>query len=190
LIFVKEEPKFRPRPILGQTESMQNQKSFDPNERNMNNKTFAEELKELHLSSIKENREKESMNVRTDRPEVDIFRKRPILGNRILVPSPNRDKPVKVKEPVQNVPLPKVDPTPPQPEVPQEPSPMDAAMEEIRRAAEERERFAQMMGGAFSDGTNMITGLSSEARDMIGLLMAQGIPANQAQDIARQKLGE
>ena len=103
MIFVKEEPKFRPRPILGQTESMQNQKSFDPNERNMNNKTFAEELKELHLSSIKENREKESMNVRTDRPEVDIFRKRPILGNRILVPSPNRDKPVKVKEPVQNV---------------------------------------------------------------------------------------
>ena len=118
----------------------------------------------------------------------EIFRKRPILGNRILVPA--RDKPVKVKEPVQNVPLPKVDPTPPKPEAPQEANPMDAAMEEIRRAAEEREKFAQMMGGAFSDGTNMITGLSPEARDMIGLLMAQGIPANQAQDIARQKLGE
>lgn len=113
---------------------------------------------------------------------------RPILGNRILTPV--RDKPVKVKEPVQNVPLPKVEPTPPKPEAPQESSPIDAAMEEIRRAAEEREKFAQMMGGAFSDGTNMITGLSPEARDMIGLLMAQGIPANQAQDIARQKLGE
>ena len=127
-------------------------------------------------------------NVRTDWPDEEIFRKRPILGNRMLVPV--RDKPVKVKEPVQNVPLPKVDPTPPQPEAPQEANPMDAAMEEIRRAAEEREKFAQMMGGAFSDGTNMITGLSPEARDMIGLLMAQGIPANQAQDIARQKLGE
>lgn len=207
----KPEEKIFTKPIIfGRSKPMLDEKSsiFDPNKRNMNKKTFAEELKELHLASIKESREKESMqrqnitgdnntqisaggNVRTDRPEVDIFRgKRPVLGNRILVPSPNRDKPVKVKEPVQNVPLPKVELTPPKPEAPQESSPMDAAMEEIRRAAEERERFAQMMGGAFSDGTNMITGLSPDARDMIGLLMAQGIPANQAQDIARQKLGE
>jgi len=175
----------RERPILGQSESMQNQK--------------AEDLKEFRRLAMKENREKESMqrqnitgdnntqisaggNVRTGRPEVDMFRKRPILGN--------RDKPVKVKEPVQNVPLPKVEPIPPKPEASEEVNPMDAAMKEIRRAAEERERFAEMMGGAFSDGTNMITGLSPETRDLIGLLMAQGIPADQAQDIARQKLGE
>ena len=175
-----QKEQFRPRPILGQTESMRSQKTFD------------EELKELGLRIAGDNNTQISAggNVRTDRPEEEIFRKRPILGNRILVPSPNRDKPVKVKEPVQNVPLPKVEPTPPKPEAPQEPSPMDAAMEEIRRAAEEREKFGQMMGGAFSDGTNMITGLSPDARDMIGLLMAQGIPADQAQDIARQKLGE
>ena len=188
MILVKgREDVFRKRPILGQTESMQRQNITGDNN--------------TQISA--------GGNVRTNRPEEEIFRKRPILGNRIKEPVktmhqeeikrpilgnrilvPNRDKPVKVKEPVQNVPLPKVDPTPPQPEAPEESSPMDAAMEEIRRAAEEREKFAQMMGGAFSDGTNMITGLSPEARDMIGLLMAQGIPANQAQDIARQKLGE
>jgi len=171
LILVKEDV-FRKRPILGQNITGDNNTQISA-----------------------------GGNINTNK---EMYRKRPILGRRVLVPTGPRlgtrdePKPVKIKEPIQNwrrsevgnVPLPKVDPTPPRPEAPQEPSPMDAAMEEIRQAQLEREKFGQMMGGAFSDGTNMITGLSPEARDMIGLLMAQGIPADQAQDIARQKLGE
>ncbi len=93
---------------------------------------------------------------------------------------------------------------------PQEPSPMDLAMEEIRAAQKQREEqaamfeqmaqkqreeqaamFEQMMGGAFRDATGrIVTGISQEARDMIAMLMAQGIPADQAEDIARQQIGE
>tara|TARA_R100001460_G_scaffold83420_5_gene124355 strand:+ start:145 stop:528 length:384 start_codon:yes stop_codon:yes gene_type:complete len=78
---------------------------------------------------------------------------------------------------------------------PQEPNPMDLAMEEIRAAQKQREEqaamFEQMMGGAFRDATGrIVTGISQEARDMIAMLMAQGIPADQAEDIARQQLGD
>ena len=93
---------------------------------------------------------------------------------------------------------------------PQEPSPMDLAMAEIRAAQKQREEqaamlkeiaekqreeqaamFEQMMGGAFRDATGrVVTGISQEARDMIAMLMAQGIPADQAEDIARQQIGE
>jgi len=78
---------------------------------------------------------------------------------------------------------------------PQEQSAMDLAMEEIRAAQKQREEqaamFEQMMGGAFRDATGrVVTGISQEARDMIAMLMAQGIPADQAEDIARQQIGE
>ena len=109
-------------------------------------------------------------------PSEDIFRKRPILGNRILIPA---------REPT---PKPTPEPTP-------EPNPMDLAMEEIRAAQRQREEqakmFEQMMGGAFRDATGrMITGLSEEARDYIGILMANGIGAEEAENIARNELGE
>ena len=107
-------------------------------------------------------------------PREDIFRRRPILAAREPTPEPT--------------PKPTPKPTP-------EPTPMDLAMEEIRAAQKQREEqaalFEQMMGGAFRDATGrMVTGISQEARDMIAMLMAQGIPADQAEDIARQQLGE
>ena len=128
------------------------------------------------------------------KPEDEIFRRRPILGN-ILAPASQRargDNNTQISA-GGNI------------NTNSEPNPMELAMEEIRAAQKQREahakqleeqakqyaQFEQMMGGAFRDATGrMITGLSEEARDLIGLLMAQGIPADQAQDIARQKLGE
>ena len=146
----------------------------------------------------------------------DIFRRRPILGNRILTPIRDDDKkeepkfrprPIlgdRILAPVSqratgdnNIQISaggNVRTNLPQEPSPQ-PSPMDLAMEEIRAAQKQREEqaalFEQMMGGAFRDATGrMVTGISQEARDMIAMLMAQGIPADQAKDITRQQLGE
>ena len=134
-------------------------------------------------------------------PSEDIFRKRPILSNRILAPI--RDNEPTSRSFSQRVTgdnntqisaggnvktnLPQ-EPSP-------EPNPMDLAMEEIRAAQRQREEqakmFEQMMGGAFRDATGrMITGLSEEARDYIGILMANGIGAEEAENIARNELGE
>ena len=134
-------------------------------------------------------------------PSEDIFRKRPILGNRILAPI--RDNEPTSRSFSQRVTgdnntqisaggnvrtnLPQ-EPSP-------EPNPMELAMEEIRAAQRQREEqakmFEQMMGGAFRDATGrMITGLSEEARDYIGILMANGIGAEEAENIARNELGE
>ena len=134
-------------------------------------------------------------------PSEDIFRKRPILGNRILIPKPppiptsrsfsqkvtgDNNTQISAGGNVRtNLPQ---EPSP-------EPNPMDLAMEEIRAAQRQREEqakmFEQMMGGAFRDATGrMITGLSEEARDYIGILMANGIGAEEAENIARNELGE
>ena len=126
--------------------------------------------------------------------ETDV--RRPILGNRILIPptstsfsqraTGDNNTQISAGGNVRtNLPQ---EPSP-------EPSPMDLAMEEIRAAQRQREEhakmFEQMMGGAFRDATGrMITGLSEEARDYIGMLMANGIGAEEAENIARNELGE
>ena len=132
-----------------------------------------------------------------DKKEEPKFRPRPILGDRILAPASQRargDNNTQISA-GGNV----------RTNLPQEPSPMELAMEEIRAAQKQREahakqleeqakqyaQFEQMMGGAFRDATGrMITGLSEEARDYIGILMAQGMDANEAEDAARQQFGE
>ena len=111
----------------------------------------------------------------------DVFRKRPILGHRIITPiRDNKERtlmgpPVKI-EPKQSdnpneevfrkrpmmgnrvlVPIKDNNEKKPTPEPTPEPTPMDLAMEEIRAAQKQREEqaalFEQMMGGAFRDAT-------------------------------------
>lgn len=139
----------------------------------------------------------------------DIFRKRPILGNRILTPvrdDKETTPPVKV-EPKQSsnsnedifrkpsilghrisIP-PQIKPSPkPSPE----PSPMDLAMEEIRAAQKQREeqarKFEEMMSGSFAAAFPQ--NISQEMADMIAAFKLQGMSDEQATNIARQKLGE
>ena len=165
MILVKSpsEDIFRKRPILGN-------RILTPIRDD-----FQEKLAEEHEARIKREGGR-TVPVK----ETDIFRRRPILGNRILIPAR------------ETTPKPTPKPTP---EPTTEPNPMELAMEEIRAAQSQREEqanmFEQMMGGAFRDATGrMITGLSEEARDYIGILMANGIGAEEAENIARNELGE
>jgi len=131
-----------------------------------------------------------------DKKEEPKFRPRPILGSILQTATGNNNTQISAGGDVRT-------------NLPQEPipqlSPMDLAMEEIRAAQKQREahakqleeqakqyaQFEEMMGGAFRDATGrMITGLSEEARDYIGILMAQGMDANEAEDAARQQFGE
>ena len=167
LVTSPSEDIFRKRPILGN-------RILTPIRDD-----FQEKLAEEHEARIKREGGR-TVPVK----ETDIFRRRPILGNRILIPAR------------ETTPEPTPKPTPkPTPEPTPEPNPMDLAMEEIRAAQRQREEqakmFEQMMGGAFRDATGrMITGLSEEARDYIGILMANGIGAEEAENIARNELGE
>ena len=123
-----------------------------------------------------------------EKKEEPKFRPRPILGNYSAYQRAKGDNNIQISAGGNvrtNLPP---EPTP-------EPTPMDLAMEEIRAAQKQREEqaalFEQMMGGAFRDATGrMVTGISQEARDMIAMLMAQGLDADEAENIARQKLGE
>lgn len=106
----------------------------------------------------------------------DIFRRRPILGNRILTP---------VKDDKKTTPPVKVEPSP-------EPSPMDLAMEEIRAAQKQREeqarKFEEMMSGSFAAAFPQ--NISQEMADAIAAFKLQGMSDEQATDTARQQLGE
>ena len=112
----------------------------------------------------------------------DIFRRRPILGNRILTP---------VFSMPSSKPTPKPTPDPP-PEPSLEPSPMDLAMEEIRAAQRQREeqarKFEEMMSGSFAAAFPQ--NISQEMADMIAAFKLQGMSDEQATNIARHKLGE
>ena len=164
MILVKTEDIFRKRPILGNRikTPIRDDKETKP--------PVKDEPKQRTLMGP-------PVKIESKQNDEDIFRRRPILGNRILTP-------------VHSMPSSK-----PTPEPTPEPNPMDLAMEEIRAAQRQREEqakmFEQMMGGAFRDATGrMITGLSEEARDYIGMLMANGIGAEEAENIARNQLGE
>jgi len=102
------------------------------------------------------------------------FRKRPILGNRIL--RPNSDN----------------KPQEPSPEPTPEPTPMDLAMEEIRAAQKQREeqakKFEEMMSGSFAAAFPQ--NISQEMADMIAAFKLQGMSNEQAAELARQQLGE
>lgn len=184
---LKSEDIFRKRPILGNRILTPVRDEFE------------EELARQHRAEIEREEAKKKRESENTNPakETDIFRRRPILGNRILIPKPppmptsrsfsqratgDNNTQISAGGNVRT-------------NLPQEPTPMDLAMEEIRAAQKQREEhakmFEQMMGGAFRDATGrMVTGISEEASDMIALLMAHGIPADEAEDIARQKLGE
>ena len=169
MILVKTEDIFRKRPILGNRikTPIRDDKEKDPKFRP---RPILESFSQRTLMGP-------PVKIESKQNDEDIFRRRPILGNRILTP-------------VHSMPSSK-----PTPEPTPEPNPMDLAMEEIRAAQRQREEhakmFEQMMGGAFRDATGrMITGLSEEARDYIGMLMANGIGAEEAENIARNELGE
>ena len=75
---------------------------------------------------------------------------------------------------------------------PQEPNPMDLAMEEIRAAKEQREaqakQFEEMMSGSFANAFPQ--NISQEMADMIAAFKLQGMSNQQATKLARQQLGE
>ena len=183
-------PNFRKRPILGNRILTPAGDEADEEELRARRERYEAE---------REARIKREGGRTVPAKETDIFRKRPILGNRILTPISDREptsrsfsQRVTGDNNTQISAGGNVRTNLPQEPSP-EPSPMDLAMEEIRAAQKQREEqaalFEQMMGGAFRDATGrMVTGISQEARDMIAMLMAQGIPADQAKDITRQQI--
>ena len=132
-------------------------------------------------------------------PSEDIFRKRPILGNRVLTPP--REDPMFRKRPIirsfsqrvkgdnntqisagGNV----------KTNLPQEPTAMDMAMEEIRAAQKQREeqarKFEEMMSGSFAAAFPQ--NISQEMADAIAAFKLQGMSDEQATDTARRHLGQ
>ena len=74
---------------------------------------------------------------------------------------------------------------------PQEPNPMDLAMEEIRAAQAQRqaqaEQFKQMMSESFSNAFPQ--NISQEMADMIAAFKLQGMSNEQATELARKNIG-
>jgi|TARA_A100000172_G_scaffold21670_2_gene12315 hypothetical protein len=75
---------------------------------------------------------------------------------------------------------------------PQEPNPMDSAMEEIRAAQAQREeqarKFEQMMSGSFA--ASFPQNISQEMADMIAAFKLQGMSNEEATQLATQQMGE
>tara|TARA_R100000231_G_scaffold134649_1_gene108411 strand:- start:3884 stop:4321 length:438 start_codon:yes stop_codon:yes gene_type:complete len=136
-------------------------------------------------------------------PSEDIFRKRPILGHRVLTPvRDNKEKDPKFRpRPILesfsqrttgndntqisaggNV----------RTNLPQEPTAMDLAMEEIRAAQKQREeqarKFEEMMSGSFAAAFPQ--NISQEMADAIAAFKLQGMSDEQATDSAKQYLGQ
>ena len=145
-----------------------------------------------------------SLSKKDDEEEENrIFRKRPILGNRILVPiKEKQEEEHKRNEDIKHSPqhvsslihsLPRLDGKP------NPPNPMDAAMEEIRAAQAQREahakqleeqakKFEDMMSGSFASAFPQ--NISQEMADMIAAYKLQGMSNEQATELARQQMGE
>ena len=143
-----------------------------------------------------------------------LFPKRPILGNRILTPVEDKQeekrkryeeaKRFDLRPPYLSSlihALPRVDGEP------NPPNPIDLAMEEIRAAQAEREahrqmleqqqrelleqqqrQFEEMMSGSFASA--FPPNMSEEMSDLVAAYMLQGYSKPQAEELARQYLGE